>query len=182
MRETVLYGYVPSQDKEMQLIPISNDVKVLSMAQNVVGGDVEDLFPSVTEFTNKLGGKVFVFSGSPRVVFGESKIWSYLASTRKDQFIEIFRNSGNLPCYYPGDAPVYVRAGYTSDGQIFSAITNSSFDVLEDLEIGVDNAPKSVKKLCPNGELEEVKFVYENGIVKTNVTAQVYETVILLIK
>jgi hypothetical protein len=152
------------------------------VAQNAVGVLKEDLFPAVTEFTNKLGGTVFVFAGTPRTHFGNNLLWSLLCSTRKKQFVEMFRKTGNLACYYPGDEQVYVKAGITKGGELLGAITSLGFDVIENLEIGVEKAPTSVKKLSSNGELEEVEFNYENGIVKTNLTIQPYETVILLMK
>ena len=86
-----------------------------------------------------------------------------------------------LPVYYPEDAEIYMRAGYTSDGKLFVTVFNLGFDVLEELPLFVEGNVCSVEILCADGSQKNCNFVTENNniIIKTEV--KVLDPVVLII-
>lgn len=143
---------------------------------------VEDLYPAVTSYKNSLGGRAVVFAGTPRAKFVYGEAFSFLNESRKLQLITLMKDGAGLPIYYPGDAEVYIKAGYL-DGGIFCAFTNIGLDNLDEVTLTTDRPVTSISRLTPSGALEECEYTCgEDNTVTVNVPANILDPVILLIK
>ena len=165
-----------------EIVRLSNDVSVLSYAQHKErGSESENLFASSTFYKNALGGNIIVFSGTPDTPFTYYQAFSFLTETRKRELIDILLSTDNLPLYYPGDAEIYLRAGYL-DGKIFAAFFNLGLDELDEVPIANLPCARSIKKLCPDGEFREISFAKEENGITVNEKLGVLEPLILLIE
>lgn len=129
----------------------------------------ETLFPGSVLYKNSLGGTIVTFSGTPRTNFTISEAFSFLNETRKEQFIDIFKKTGELFVYFPGDEEVYLRAGFLPDGKIICAVFNLGFDPIEKLSLSISTPFSKIEKLTPDGALQEISFTKneENFILDT---------------
>jgi hypothetical protein len=118
----------------------------------------ERLFPGATVYDNALGGKVFVFSGTPRAEFDLKEAFSFLNYSRKQQLIRMLKEAGEAPLYYPGDEEVYFRAADTEDGGLFCAIFNLSCDPIEETVLACERELTQIERLMPDGSLSAVSF------------------------
>ena len=176
-------GFVAIQQKIKELVPISDKTKSLSDVFNSVDYEsYELLFPGVTEFENELGGKVFVFCGTPATEFHISTAFSYLNYSRKQQLIEILKSTKEMPVYYPNDEEVYLKAADMPDGRVFCALFNIGLDPIENMELCIDFEPKSISLLLPNGEEKPLSFKYENGRYILDCNANTLDPVVVFIK
>ena len=166
-----------------RLVPLSDEVKSYSEVYHLRDGVYRDvMFPGVTSYKNSLGGTAVVFAGSSTFGFNLIEAFGFLNETRKKQLIEILGDLDALPAYYPEDAEVLMKVAEMKDGKLLCAILNMSLDVIENPPLAVNGSVAEIKKLCPNGEYESVDFTQEGNLVTTNVTASVFDPVILTIK
>ena len=98
------------------------------MVYNTKGSIAEELFPGVTYFENKLGGKIFVFSGTPQANFNLVEAFSFLNYSRKQQFIKMLSELNMLTVFYPGDEDMYMKAAIMDEDKLFVALTNICLD------------------------------------------------------
>ena len=77
--------------------------------------------------------------------------------------VNLLRETGNLPVYYPDDGEVYLRAANMPDGSMFIGFFNISLDPIEEITLVCERAVKSVKQLMPNGSYRSVDFAFNDG-------------------
>lgn len=152
-----------------QLIPNSDKTKTLSYVEHIKNGTENiPLFPAVTSYENSLGGTIVCYSGTPNARFVYFEAFSMLNQSRKTQFENILKSTGNLPAYYKGDAEVYVKSGVLKDGGQIVALTNLSYDILEDFKLGGLETATSVKMLTPDGDFVDCDFSILNNTLSIN--------------
>ena len=143
-----------------ELVPTSpttrEDSTVLHSVDKV---HFECLFPGTTIFENELGGKVFLFCGTPRAEYDLKTAFSYLNYSRKQQLIRMLNETGELTAYYPGDEEVYFRTADLEDGGTFCAIFNLSCDPIDGTELICKRSIQKIERLMPDGTYAEVSFV-----------------------
>lgn len=130
------------------------------------GKEKQPIFPGVAVFENEFGGTVISFCGTPDTWYHYTEAFSLLCKTRKNQLVRLLGETGNLDVYYPGDAEIYMRAGYTKDNGLMCALFNLSYDCLEDIPLCCDKEIKNVKYLDKDGKIKQCEFEKcGNGVV-----------------
>lgn len=171
------------QKNIMELIPTSPDTISHSTVFHTTDKvNYEKLFEGVTEFKNSLGGRVFVFCGTPRTNYHITEAFSFLNYSRKLQLIDLIKDTDELPIYYPHDEEVYLRAADMSDGRLFCAVFNISTDPIEFLELVTDKNVTAVAMLDPDGNEQELKFTYNDGLLSLDTPCNTLTPVILFIR
>lgn len=171
------------QDGAKELVPMSEDVRVLSkVCYTADSENYTPLFAGVTEFKNKMGGTTVVFCGSPKSDIINSFSWAFLTESRKAQFADILKRSGEMPVYYPDDAEVYLKAADMSDGALFCAVFNLSLDTLDEIPLVTEREFEKVERILADGSRKECTFKKEEGKVIVDVKAEVLNPVILILK
>ena len=170
------------QQQLKELVPTSPDTRVDSMvAHSVDKVHYEDLFPGTTIYENELGGKVFMFCGTPKANFHLVDAFSFLTYSRKLQMIRMLDETGELTVYYPGDEDVYFRTADMEDGGTFCALFNLSCDPIEETKLICKKPISKIERLMPDGTTEEVAFTHDgNGEYTLSVTCEHLYPVILL--
>ena len=172
-----------AQIDAFELIPISDEVKAESFIYHIPDGKTKKmLFPGCTVYKNPLGGTSIVFAGKPDVPFNYTSAFSFLNESRKAQFVNLLKATGNLPVYYPEDAEVYLRAGYLPDGKLFVAVFNIGLDPLDDLPLVVEGSVKNIQMLLSDGKFQDVEFTTCGENVTVNTPAHILTPVILTIE
>ena len=163
-----------------EIVPSSNNVEVLSYMVNCPDDKTSiNLFPASTKFENELGGKTYVFCGTPDTQFTYYQAFSFLNETRKNQFIQIFKENNCLPIYYTEDLDVYIRAGYLPNGELMCALFNLSLDEMDDIPLKLQSKVSKVEMLNCNGERVLLDFTYDGDIIRINKHVGVLEPVIM---
>lgn len=171
------------QMKLHELCPTSPETRALSEVYTLPDGKTRTpLFPGVTRFKNALGGTAVVFSGTPEARFVFHEAFSMLNESRKQQLVDILRESGNLPLYYPDDAEVYIKAATTTDGSLFCAFFNIGLDPLEDIPLVVERPITRAQKLLPNGSYTDVDLCTDGNRITVNTPSFPLDPVILILK
>ena len=171
------------QKKTKELVVVDKDVRVDSQVYHSCDGkNKEYLFPGSTVYKNALGGTVVTFSGTPVAEYNYTDGFGFLQYARKLQLINLLKETGNLPVYYPGDAEVYLRAGIMPDGSLFTVVFDISFDPLEELELVVDREVKQVQTLCADGTYGECAFGQKDDKIIIDIEVQTLLPVVLIIK
>ena len=135
-----------------------------------------------SSYKNSLGGTANVFCGTPLARFVYFEAFSFLNESRKAQLVEMMRESGNLPVYYPGDAEVYMKAGNLGD-DIFCAFINIGLDNLDEVTLVCDREVKEIKRLNSDGAYDICNFTKsDDGVITVDVPAMILDPVVLLIK
>lgn len=169
-----------------RLIPTSEATVAHSwVVQTPNGANAEPkipLFPGVTSYKNKLGGKVVVFSGTPEAKFVYTEAFSFLNESRKLQLIDLLKACGELPVYYPGDQEVYIKAAHTADGGLFVAFFNISLDPIDKIELVCDREVSSVEMLSPSGVFESAEFECVDGVIEIDAPAPILSPQVMIIK
>ena len=174
---------IDMQCKTKKLIPAGENVKTLSEVYHLERGKEKiPMFPGVTEYKNPFGGTSVVFCGTPTAIFHYTEAFSYLNISRKLQLINLLKEAGELPVYYPEDAEVYLKAGDMDDGSLFIAVFNLGFDPIENLPLVFDRDITAIEVLTPDGKREPVAFRKENGVINICKTAYTLQPVILFAK
>ena len=140
------------------------------------------LHPGVTSYKNSLGGIANVFCGSPLAKFVYYEAFSFLNESRKAQLVELMKESGNLPLYYPDDAEVYMKAGYL-DGKIFCAFVNIGLDNLDEVTLVCEKTVTKIKMINSDGSYSDCDFtVDEKGKITVDTPAAILDPVLLIIE
>ena len=172
----------PVQQKVKELVPLSSDTIAHSYVCNTIDYEsYEELFPGVTSFKNELGGNVLVFSGTPVAPFRIDTAFSFLTYSRKQQLIELLKQTGELTVYYPNDEEVYLKCADMDDGRVFTAVFNIGLDPIEALELCCDFEAKGFSQLMPDGGEKEVGFRVDNGRYILDIPAYTLDPVVLFI-
>lgn len=171
------------QYESRELIPFSDEVKHYSEAYHLRDGIHKDiLFPAVTAYHNRLGGTAVVFSGDTQVSFTHSANFSFLNESRKRQLVRILSDLDSLPVYYPDDAEVLLKAARTQDGGLLVAFLDMSLDPIEQLPLVIKGSVSEIKRLTPDGKLEDVSYTKDGERYTLDITATVFDPIILSIK
>ena len=166
-----------------EIKPINDDVKTLSLCYHIKNGNEREfLFPASTLYKNDMGGTVIVFGGDAKTKFHYTTAFGFLNETRKNQFIELLKQHGDLPVYTPDDDEIYLKAADMPDGSLFCAIFNVSLDPVEKIRLCPQKSPKNIYYLDCDGEFKEVAFRKENGEVILEKRADIITPVILKIE
>ena len=140
------------------------------------------LHPGVTSYKNELGGTVNVFCGTPLARFVYFEAFSFLNESRKAQLVEMMKESGNLPIYYPDDAEVYMKAGYIGD-KIFCAFVNIGLDNLDEVTLICEKPVTRISVMNSDGSYSECGFsLDEKGKITVNTPAAILDPVLLIIE
>ncbi len=165
-----------------ELVPLSEKTIVNSKACNTTDYEnYEYLFPGVTEYENELGGRVFVFSGTPVAEFHLSTAFSFLNYSRKEQLIELMKKTGEMPVYYPNDEEVYFKVADMPNGQVMCALFNIGLDPIEKIELVCDFEAERFEALMPSGDVKEISYSKENGRYILDASAQILDPVVIFI-
>lgn len=174
--------FCTKQKNAKNLIPSSDNVEVLSHTYIRKGQTGGEFYPAVTRCKNEKGGNTIVYCGTPEAEFKYTEGFAFLNETRKKQFIYILKAANALPIYVDGDEEILLRAGVVADGRMLAAIINLGFDPADEINLYLENEPKKISMLMPNGEEKEVSFEkQENNIYKIDAKAeQLYPTILLI--
>ncbi len=173
---------VRRQMESRELVPLSEDVEVLSMALSTANGIGEEvLFPAVTLYQNALGGTAVVFCGTPDTGFGYNQSAAFLNGARKKQIGDILRRTGNLPVYYAGDSEVYLRGGKLPDGRLMCVFFNIGLDQLFEIPIVTEKPVEKLEMLTPEGESVPCPFRVEEGSLIAETPAYTLMPVVLFL-
>lgn len=171
------------QQRYMELMPTDNNTKEDSIVYHGLDGEKgEKLFSGVTVYRNSLGGKVCIFCGDPKVEHRLATAYAFLNYSRKQQFIRLAKDTGELPLYYTEDAEIYLRAAETKDGDLFCALFNLGFDPLEEICLYVARDVKKIQKLMPDGTYEDVGFKKDGDNIIVDSICNTLEPVVLILK
>lgn len=172
-----------AQMKTKELVPLAKNAIPDSYVVNTVDHEnYERLYPGTVVFKNELGGTVITFSGTPVCDFNISDAFSFLTYSRKLQLVNLLKNAGELPVYYPGDEEVYLKAATTENGEMLVALFNIGLDPIEKIELICDFSPKSFKMLTPNGEKASVTYTQNGDKYTLDTGALTLEPVIIFIE
>ena len=185
-RGEIIYsgGEVPNPQMQRKVLTASNPETVeKSQVYSLPDGKNKvPLHSGVTSYKNSLGGIANVFCGTPLARFVYFEAFSFLNESRKTQIVEMMRESGNLPIYYPDDAEVYMKAGYLED-KIFCAFVNIGLDNLDEVTLVCEKTVTKISKIDPDGSYSDCGFtVDENGIITVNTPAAILDPVLLTIE
>lgn len=175
---------VNSQIGTREIVPLTDSVKWESTVFFLKNGkDRIPLFPGVSSFKNELGGTVYVFCGTPETKFWYTEAFSFLNESRKLQFVDLLKRTGNLPVYYKGDEEVLLRAAnIEGTDELFCTVFNIGLDPIEEIELAVEKDVKQVEMLDCSGERVVVDFIKtEDGIIVKK-SANTHMPVILFLK
>ena len=166
-----------------ELMPLSDKVRAFSTVCHLAGDKEEQaLFPGVTVYRNELGGTVVAACGTPDTEFHFTTAFAFLTESRKQQFAEILKETGNLPIYYSGDAEVYMKTAKTADGKRFCAVFNIGLDILEDLPLATLEKVKRVQILQKDGSFTDCNFERTKDGMVVNTPAYTLLPVILMLE
>ncbi|MBQ3562535.1 MAG: hypothetical protein IJA13_03210 [Clostridia bacterium] len=175
--------FVNRQTNSREIKPISDGVKVLTRCFVVSNGqDRDDMPPASTAYKNSLGGTAIVFAGDAKTEFHYTTAFGFLNATRKDQFISLLKEYGDLPVYTPDDDEIYLKAADMEDGSLFCALFNVSMDPVDNIRLCLQKTPSNILELDLNGEFTPVEYKAENGEYVLNKPAHIITPVILKIE
>lgn len=162
---------------------LSDDVAEDSVIYHSVDKEnFEHLSPGTTVFKNELGGTAVVFAGTPRAEFNLTQAFAFLNYSRKQQFIRLMKQSGEMPVYYPGDEEVYFRAADMPDGKMLCAVFNIGFDPIEEFELCFESDIKSAHKLMPDGSLKEISFAKRDGSYSFDTVCSPVDPLVIIVE
>ncbi|MBE6584041.1 MAG: hypothetical protein E7649_03535 [Ruminococcaceae bacterium] len=175
-------GLCRSQYLVREIVPLCEDVKRYSDVYHLRDGKYKDImFPGVTSYKNELGGTVVVFSGESSFGYGVLSPLGFFNESRKNQIVQILRDLDCLPVYYPDDAEVLMKAARMQDGGLACVLLDMSLDPIEDLPLVIDRDVKDIKRLMPDGSYADVSFKRDGDLYTLNLTAQVFDPIVILI-
>ena len=167
-----------------ELIPLDRSVEAASEILHLKRNEEEKrLFPGVTVFKNRLGGRVTVFCGTPKTPFTYYEAFSFLNESRKKQIVSLLKQGNNLPVYYVGDAEICLRAAKVADSDlIFCVIYNIGFDSLGKITLWTSFETENVSVLCPDGNFRDVNFKADGSNIIIDVEANTLMPVVCMLK
>ncbi len=116
------------------------------------------LAPAVCLLKRTDGTVAVVFCGSPTARFHYTEGFSFLNESRKKQMVNLMRQAGALPVYYPGDEEICLRAGRLQDDRLLVCLYNLGYDPVEKLTLCLEKAPMRAWLLQPDGSEQSVEF------------------------
>ncbi len=174
---------VQVQNDYKKLIPLNSDVRVTSeLCYNDYETGLVSVGNGTTEYKNELGGLVTVFSGTPNSVDKSIYGYSFLNSSRKAQFIDILKASNEPLIYFKGEENVYLKTGTLKDGKNLTCAFNLCYDEIENFSLVYPTKPKKVSFVDCDGQIKELNFVYENGEIKTQISLNCLDVLLLIIE
>ena len=174
---------VTRQTNSREIKVLSDEVKTLTYAYHLSGGvEKQILFPASTVYKNSLGGTAIVFGGDAKTEFHYTTAFGFLNETRKNQFIDLLKEYGDLPVYTPDDDEIYLRAADMPDSSLFCALFNVSLDPVDNIRLCLDKVPSKILSLDCDGVFKEVDFKAEDGEYVLSERADIITPVILKIE
>ena len=168
------------QMKTNELVPLNSDVIADSYVVNTLDyTNYTELFPGTTIYKNELGGTVFTFCGTPVSNFHIAEAFSFLTYSRKEQLVNMLKQTNELPVYYVGDEEVYLKCADMENGDTFVAFFNIGFDPIEKICLDCSFTPSKIEYLTPNGQSKEVNFEIKGSNVEIDISANTLYPVIL---
>ncbi len=153
---------VTAPEKPWRLIPLAGaetDSELLSAPWGQ-SQEFSPVAPGSVRFTNADGGRVVTFAGG---IGG----FSFLNESRKAQLLRLCNWLTPFPCWYSGDAELYLKAGKTPEGKTVAAMLNLSFDPEEEIRLdGIVSRPGSLEELQPDGTWKNVPFTWQDAQLK----------------
>jgi len=146
------------QNKIKELNPLNENTKVLSHNYLRVGTEAKILSPAVTKFVRDDGKLSVVYSGSPEAKHEYYEGFAFLNETRKKQFVELLKDAGSLPIYYPGDNEICMRSGYINDGRLLCALFDLGYDPMDNVSLYLEKEPSEIQILTKDGLCSDVSF------------------------
>ena len=175
--------YCDAQFDAHELIPLCDDIVTDSMIYHTVDSEnYTPLFPGTTVYKNSLGGTVIVFSGTPVTEMNYSDAFSFLNYSRKQQFIKLLTQSGNLPVYYEGTEEMYMKSGRLSNGDTLCAFINIGYDPVYEINVVCDRKVTEVKILDKTGELKPCNFRIQDKKLIVEKSIYTLDPVVLILK
>ena len=176
-------GKSSAQQNVREIIPLFEGVKRYSDVYHLRDGKYTDiLFPAVTSYKNELGGTAVVFSGESTFSYDIVHAFGFLTEARKDQMIRILSDLGALPIYYPEDAEVLMKAARMPDGRMLCALLDMTLDPIEELPLVINREVNHIKYLKPDGSYESVGFTRNENLYTLDITANIFDPLILIIE
>lgn len=169
----------------MELVPAADGVRADSTVYTVRRGvEVVPIFPGVTAFETPLGGKTFVFCGTPRANFSFTEAFSILCESRKAQLMRLLTEAGELPVCYAGDAEVYCRAAdIRGTDDVFASFINVGLDQLDELTLRVTVPVSAIDRLTPAGTWESLPWeAAPEGEIRLAVTLPVLDSLCIRLR
>lgn len=139
------------------------------------------LFPGCTSFENELGGKVHVFSGTPKTIFNILEAFSFLSESRKKQFERLLKAVDAIPVYFPGDEEMYMRLGKTREEKYMCVLYNLGLDIPDEIELSTDLNIQKAEIMQADGTISEIPFRRNENILTVQARAGVLDPVILFL-
>ena len=174
-------GLCRSQYLVREMRVAAEDVKVYSDVYHLREGKYKDImFPGVTSYKNELGGTVVVFSGESSFGYHVLSPLGFYSESRKNQIVQILTDLDCLPVYYPDDAEVLMKAARMQDGGLMCAILDMSLDPIDQLPLVIRRDVKEIKRLASDGTYENVSFTRDGDLYTLDLTAGVFDPVILV--
>lgn len=164
-----------------EIVPQDESVTAHSMVYHLHRGKTREmLFPGVSGYKNVQGGSVHVFCGTPRTEFVHDQAFSLLNESRKAQLVELLREDGQLPVWYPGDAEICLRAWkIRGENQLLCAMYNIGFDVLDEISLCTEKPIQRAEQMGADGVFRPIEMRdAENGVI-LQTTAGVLDPVIV---
>lgn len=150
---------VCTDQKNARLITVTKEgVKELSYNYRTNDGKKDILAPAVTVYERENGKLSVVFCGEPKAEFKYTEGFAFLNESRKEQLVSLLKQAGALPVYYVGDNEVCLRAGTLADGSTFVSAVVLGYDPMDTLTLSLEQEPKAVRLLLPDGTYKSVGF------------------------
>lgn len=173
----------PLQPEYMELLPSDDSTVEDSIVYHGVRtNEFERMFAGTAVYKNSLGGTVCTFCGTPKTEHRIATAYSFLSYSRKQQFIRLLKQMGELYIYYPGDEEMYFRAAKINDGSAFCALFNLGFDPIEKIKLVIYDDVNEILKLMPDGTYQSVSFEKDEETYVVDSECITLEPVILIIK
>ncbi len=147
------------------------------------GSNAKLLSPAVSVYRRDGGKLSVVYCGSPTARHHYTEGFSFLNETRKAQFIDLLKQAGALPCYYPGDEELCLRAGLLTNGDLLVALYNLGYDPIKKLSLYLEKKPETIGRMLADGTVEPLRFTaLGNDLYEIDTGVEPMEPVILIIK
>lgn len=172
-----------AQPKSREIIPQNDQVKRYSDVFFLRDGKHQDiLFPGVSAYQNELGGTAVVYCGDTGFNYNLGEAFGFLNESRKAQLVRILRDLNSLPVYYPEDAEFFMQAAMMPDRNMLCAILDMSLDPVEQLPLVFERPVSKIQRLLADGTWEEVGFQMDGESCRLDLTAHVFDPVILTVE
>ncbi len=146
------------QKNLFRIVPKSPAVREISHNVAEHDGNAVILSPAVTSYRRTDGKLSVVYCGSTDAYFNYMEGFAFLNESRKQQFIDLFREAGILPVYCAGDEEICFRAGYLSDGTLVAMLYELGIDPAEEISLYLEAAPTKMEYLQKDGTRAAVSF------------------------